>query len=108
MNSPDKLFERRWALTILHATYARLEEEYLGDRRPLFQQLRGLLADDSETKPYAEIARQLGMTEAAVKKAAQRLRSRYQELIRQEIAHTVVTSSQIEDELRYLRAALST
>ena len=105
--SADKIYERRWALTILDQVLARLEEEYrTAENVRLFGQFKKLLADESERLSQADVARDLGMTENAVKQAFHRFRNRYRELLRDEIAHTVATPGDIEDELRHLIAVL--
>jgi RNA polymerase sigma-70 factor (ECF subfamily) len=105
--TPERLFEQRWALALLDAALSRLDKEYTAsDKAFLFSQLRGLLLDTAQAKPYAEIARQIGMSEEAVKKASQRMRQRYQHIIREEIGRTVATTSEIEEEMRYLWSVL--
>lgn len=105
--TPEKLFERRWALALLDGALARLEKEYRdGGKGPLFEQLRGTMAGATPTRSYAEMAMQVGMTEEAVKKAAQRLRRRYQEVIREEIRETVTDAPEIDEELRHLWSVL--
>src|SRR5262245_10616359 len=105
--TPEALFERRWALTLLEQALGALRAEYAArGKGEVYERLKGVLAASSDTPPYAEIGRQLGMTEGAVKKAAQRLRQRYRELIRAHIAATVDDPSQVEDEVRALFAAL--
>ena len=105
--SPDRIFERRWALTVLEQALARLEDEYfaLGKAR-LFEQLKKLLTGEPGQLSQGEIARELGMTENAVNQAFYRLRQRYRELLHEEIAHTVVAPDDTEDELRHLIAVL--
>jgi len=101
--SPDRLFDRQWAMALLESTMARLQHEYLeSGRSKLFEYLRDCLARDESALPYAEIARQLNLTEPAVKMAVQRMRSRYREILREEIAHTVSTPEEVEEELRQL------
>ena len=100
---PDLLFDRQWALTLLDRAMTRLREEYLSTgRAKLFELLRGCLARDESALPYAEIAGRLSLTEAAVKMAVQRLRSRYRETLRAEIASTVASPEDIEEEIRHL------
>jgi len=102
----EKLFERRWACTLLEQVLARLREEMVeAGKDAHFEMLKGCLA--GEKPRHAEIAAQLGMTEGAVKVAVHRLRDRYRALIRAEIAQTVAHPSEIDDELRHLFAALS-
>lgn len=100
---PDLLFDRQWALTLLERTMARLRDEYVSTgRAKLFELLRGCLAKDESALPYAEIATRLNLTEAAVKMTVQRLRARYREILRAEIADTVATPEEIEEEIRHL------
>jgi RNA polymerase sigma factor (sigma-70 family) len=105
--SADRIYERRWALTLLEQVLARLGEEYrsAGNAR-LFEQLQQVLRDESDHPSQAEIAQKLGMTENAVAQAFHRLRRRYRELLREEIAHTVAAPGDIQDELRHLIAVL--
>jgi RNA polymerase sigma-70 factor (ECF subfamily) len=107
--SADRVYERRWALTCLEQVLARLEEEYrVAGNEVLFAQLKELLADEPGRRSQADIATSLGMTENAVKQAFHRLRKRYRELLREEIAHTVVLPGDVEDELRHFIAVLQT
>ena len=100
---PDLLFDRQWALTLLDRTMARLRDEYLATgRAKLFELLRGCLAKDESALPYSEIASRLNLTEPAVKMAVQRLRARYREILRNEIADTVAGPQEIEEEIRHL------
>lgn len=100
---PDLLFDRQWALTLLDRTMTRLSDEYAATgRTKLFELLRGCLARDESALPYLEIATRLNLTEAAVKMAVQRLRARYREVIRSEIADTVAGPEEIEEEIRHL------
>jgi RNA polymerase sigma factor (sigma-70 family) len=105
--SADQIYERRWALTVLEQVLTRLGDEYYsaGNVR-LFDRLKKLLTDESDRPSQAEIAREFGMTENAVKQAFHRLRQRYRELLHEEIAHTVIAPGDIEDELRHLIAVL--
>jgi RNA polymerase sigma factor (sigma-70 family) len=107
--SADKIYERRWALTVLDQVLARLAAEYQGSNNlKLFKRLKELLADEPGRPSQADIARELSMTEDAVKQAFQRFRERYRRLLRDEIAHTVATPGDIEDELRHLITVLRT
>ena len=109
MLSADRVYERRWALTLLEHVLARLEEEYrVAGNDVLFAQLKELLADEPGRRSQADIATSLGMTENAVKQAFHRLRKRYRELLREEIAHTVAVPGDVEDELRHFIAVLQT
>lgn len=105
--TPEKLFDRRWAMILLDGALDRLEREFVADGKGLlFQQLRGWIVEDARGRPCAEIAQDLGMTEEAVKKTVQRLRRRYRQVIREEIAHTVSAPGDIEGELRCLVSSL--
>jgi len=100
---PDLLFDRQWALTLLERTMTRLREEYVSTgRAKLFELLRSCVAKDESALPYAEIAIRLNLTEAAVKMAVQRLRARYREILRAEIAETVASEDEVEEEIRHL------
>lgn len=105
--SADRIYERRWALTLLEQVLARLGEEYrvAGNAR-LFEQLKQKLTDESDRPSQAEIAQELSMSENAVKQAFHRLRQRYRLLLREEIAHTVALPGDVEDELRHFIAVL--
>ena len=107
--SADRIYERRWALTLLAQVLLRLEEEYrAAGNETLFSQLKELLADEPDRPSQADIAKGLDMTENAVKQAFHRLRKRYRELLREEIAHTVAVPGNVEDELRHFIAVLQT
>jgi RNA polymerase sigma-70 factor (ECF subfamily) len=87
----------------------RLRDEYRASgpaAAGLFEQLQKLLSDESDRPSQAEVAAELAMTENAVKQAFHRLRQRYREVLREEIAHTVILPGDIEDELRHLIAVL--
>ena len=103
----EMIYERRWALTVLERVLSRLKEEYLAAHNAaLFDSLKQLLPDEPGSPSQAEIATQLGMTENAVRQAFYRFRQRYQSILREEIAHTVATPADIEDELRHLIAVI--
>jgi RNA polymerase sigma-70 factor (ECF subfamily) len=100
---PDALYDRQWAVTLLERTMSRLREEYaLTGRAKLFERLEPCLAKEQSALPYAQIAKELNLSEAAVKMAVQRLRARYRELLREEIAATVESPGEVEEEIRYL------
>ncbi|MCP3144504.1 RNA polymerase sigma factor [Pyxidicoccus xibeiensis] len=105
--TPEKLFERRWALALLERALETLRAEYarLG-KADLFEQLGGSLTGDRDVASYQAIATELGMTESNVKVSAHRLRNRYRALIQEEIARTVEREDDVDDELRHLLAAL--
>jgi len=105
--SPDKLFERRWAMTLLDQVLAKLGQEFTdAGKRELFERLRGFLVEGTGDKTFAEVAQDVGMTGEAVKKAAQRMRRRYHQLFREEIAQTVASPAEVDEELRHLCAVL--
>jgi len=103
----DRIYERRWALTLLEQVLARLEEEYqVAGNSVLFEQLKQMLSGEPDRPSQAKIAQALNMKENAVKQAFHRLRQRYRLLLREEIAQTVVAPSDVEDELRHFIAIL--
>jgi RNA polymerase sigma-70 factor (ECF subfamily) len=107
MLSADRIYERRWALTLLERVLARLGEEYrVAGNAVLFEQLKQLLADEPDRSSQAKIAQELSMTENAVKQAFYRLRQRYRVLLRDEIAQTVAVPGDVEDELRHFISVL--
>jgi RNA polymerase sigma factor (sigma-70 family) len=106
--SPDKEFDRRWALATLERARTRLRSEFsIAGKTELFDLLRPHLLGGNEGAPYAEIAARLNMTVVAVKVTVHRLRQRYGELVRHEIAQTLADPSDAEAELRHLIECLS-
>lgn len=104
---PEALFRRRWALTLLEEVLAALEAEYRGvGQGETFARLRPCLVRDGEKVAYADVAAALGMTEAAARKAAQRLRDRFRAELRRRVAQTVADPAEVDDEIRDLFAAL--
>jgi RNA polymerase sigma-70 factor (ECF subfamily) len=108
--TPDKLFERRWAMTVLDRVMTQLREYYSdAGKLPLFEALKPLLTkDDGEKNSCADIAAHLGTTSNAVKTAAYRLRTLYRQTLRAQIAETVATEEEIDQEIRHLLAVLGT
>ncbi len=105
--SAERIYERRWALSLLEQVLARLGDEYrAAGRQSLFDQLKQLLTEDTGAPSHAEIARALSMNENAVKQALHRLRRRYRFLVREEIAHTVAVPEDVEDEVRHFISVL--
>jgi RNA polymerase sigma-70 factor (ECF subfamily) len=105
--SAERIYERRWALTLLEQVLARLGEEYrVAGSASLFEQLKQMLTDEPGRPSQAKIAEELSMNENAVKQAFYRLRQRYRLLLREEIAHTVAVPGDVEDELRHFIAVL--
>lgn len=100
--TPERAYERRWAVTLLEQVYRKLQAEHERQGKiQLFTVLRGTLAGKTD-EPYAALGARLNLSEGAVKVAAHRLRKRYRELLRETIAETVSTPEEVEDELRYL------
>jgi len=107
--SADRIYERRWALTLMEQVLRRLKDEYCtGGHAALFDSLKQLLPDEPGAQSRADIAMQLGMTDNALRQAFHRFRQRYQLLLREEIGHTVAVASDVEDELRHLINVLRT
>jgi RNA polymerase sigma-70 factor (ECF subfamily) len=106
--TPEKLFERHWAVALLDQVLDRLGSEYQkAGKAALFEQLKGLLGGDKGAQPYAVIGAKLEMTEGAVKVAVHRLRQRYRELTREKVAETLGSPDDVDEELRHLFMALS-
>ena len=103
----DQIYERRWAHSVLDQVLGRLGDEHrAAGSTQLFDQLQKSLTDEPDCLSPAETADEFGMTESAVRQASYRLRKRYRQLLREEIAHTVMAPGDIDDELRYLIAVL--
>jgi RNA polymerase sigma factor (sigma-70 family) len=106
--SPDQVFERRWAQAVFQKALNRLRDEYATNGRSLFFDL---LKDFQPREPgapsYAEIGERFGMTEAAVKSAVRRMRQRHREILRAEIAQTVTSPGEVDEEIRHLREVLA-
>ena len=105
--TPERIFERRWALSVLDRVMERLRSEFVHHGRPEhFARLKVFLLGQSDT-PYAALAREMNTSEGTLKVAIHRLRKRYREFFRQEIADTVVDPVEVESELRLLAAVLT-
>ena len=105
--TPERLYLRAWAVTLLEAVLARLREEYeRAGRGAVFGRLKDVLSG-GDAVPYAIIAAELGTTEGAIQAAVYRLRRRYGALLREEIAATVARPGDVEEEIRDLFAALA-
>jgi RNA polymerase sigma-70 factor (ECF subfamily) len=101
--TPEEIYERRWALTILDRVLETLGQEFAKDGREReFARLRGLLTGESPRVPYRRVAEELGTSESAVKTSVHRLRQRFGHLLRQEIAETVARPDDVDDEVRHL------
>lgn len=108
LTTPEQIYERRWALTLLDHVLTCLREEYVRqDKAELFAALSDCLVGERTDQPYARLGEQLGLGESGVKSAVHRLRKRYRQLLRNEIANTVASSSEVDDELRHLLSVLA-
>lgn len=106
--TPEQNFERRWALALLEEVLRRLADEYKTEgRAELFAALNPCLVGERATHPYAELAARLGVNEGTVKSAVHRMRQRYRQLLREEIAHTVAGPGEVDAELRHLFTVLA-
>jgi len=106
--TPDKLFDRAWAVNLIEAANRSLEEEHLLEgKADLFELLKVFLSGDQSNLTYVEIGARLRMTEGAVKVAVHRLRHRYRDMLREQIAQTVTTRTEVEEELRDLLGVFS-
>jgi RNA polymerase sigma-70 factor (ECF subfamily) len=106
--TPDKAFERRWALLVLGRVLDQLQAEWTANERsPIFEELKPFLTGEDSGSTYAEIATRLGLSEGNLKVTIHRLRIRYRELLRREVAMTVEGPGAVDEEIRDLMAALS-
>ncbi len=106
--SPEQAFEEQWALTLLDTVLRGLGEDYEKDGNGrLFEVLKPALAGSREAQPYAALASALNMSEGAVRVAVHRLRERYRERLKAEVAHTVASAAEVDDELRHLFRVLA-
>jgi hypothetical protein len=106
--TPELIFEKRWASTLLTMVLGKLREEFTASGRiELFEAMKPHLWSEEPAMSYAELAARLNMTVVAVKVTVHRLRQRYRELLREEIGNTVLDSSDVEDEIRHLIAIMS-
>jgi DNA-directed RNA polymerase specialized sigma24 family protein len=106
--SPDRIFERQWAVTLLAQVEARLHQDYdAAVKGSLFEALQIYLTGETGMPPYRETADRLSLSLDALKKAVERLRRRYGKLLREEIAQTVSDPAEVDEELRYLRMVVS-
>lgn len=107
-DTPERLFEREWALTLLNGTLQQVRDEYAeSGQAELCAALEAHLRQDVTVVPYAELGTALNMTEEAVKSAAHRLRKRYRERLRAAVADTLTDESEVDDELRLLMQAVA-
>ena len=104
----EQIFEREWALTLLNMTMTRLEaEQHEPHKRDQFHALKGFLINSGQSGGYATVCATLGLSESAARMAVSRLRSRYREILREEIMRTVASSQDIDDEINCLFRAIS-
>ena len=106
--TPERLFERRWAMTLLDRALDQVGREFhRGGKGVLYDRLKVVLTGAEGAAPYARLGAELGMTDVAIKKAAQRMRQRYREVLRALVAETVDEPGQVDDEIRALFAILA-
>jgi RNA polymerase sigma-70 factor (ECF subfamily) len=106
--SPDKLYDRAWAVTVLERVLARLRAECATEgKAELFGQLKPFLMVGKSAIPYAQVAETLKLTEGAVRVTVHRLRGRYRELLRDEVRQTISDPAQVEEEMRALFSAFA-
>jgi RNA polymerase sigma-70 factor (ECF subfamily) len=107
-NTPEQAFEKQWALALLETVLRRLREDYERDGHGrLFEALKPCLMGSRETQPYAALATTLHLSEGAVKVAVYRLRERFREKLKAEVAHTVSSPEDVEHEMRHLFRVLA-
>jgi DNA-directed RNA polymerase specialized sigma24 family protein len=106
--SPEEFFDQQWAIAVLEQAVGKLQREFkAAGKEAVFEKLKVYLTGERQTASYTELAVKLKTTEAALKMAVSRMRQRYRELLRAEIASTVSSPEEVEEELRALFAALS-
>lgn len=104
--TPERIFERRWAETVLARVLDRLEAEYTGHAMR-FEDLKVFLIESRGAAAFVDVAARLAVTQAALKSVVHRMRRRYAELFREEVAQTVASPTEVEDEIRHMFAVLS-
>ncbi|MCP3982701.1 MAG: sigma-70 family RNA polymerase sigma factor [bacterium] len=105
--TPEKIFERRWALTLLERALERLGAEYeSAGRARLFEHLRAHLPGESGAIPYSEAAKELGMAEVSIRVAAHRMRKRFRDLLVEEISQTLTDNEDLDHEIQHLFSAV--
>jgi RNA polymerase sigma factor (sigma-70 family) len=106
--TPEKLYEREWALTLLDRAQSRLREEYVAaGKGELHDRLKGFPLAEKRENSFQQAATELGVTEGALKSAVHRMRARYRQLVREEVAHTVADPAEVNEEARHLIAVIS-
>lgn len=104
--APDKAFEKRWAMSLLERVMEQLRQDFSDERSEIFEALKTTVWGEAAEISYQQIGEKLGMGEGAVKVAVHRMRQRYRELLRTEVAHTVSTPAEVDEELKYLAGVL--
>ena len=105
--TPDRLFDKRWAMALIDRSLRRLSQEFAdAGKADQFEDLRHYMVAGAEPRPLAEVAIHLAMSEEATKKAVQRLRHRYSEIVRWEVGQTLASDVEIDEELQYLCSCL--
>jgi RNA polymerase sigma-70 factor (ECF subfamily) len=106
--TPETLFERRWALSVLERVVAKLNSGFEQTHPAVdFNRLMTFLSGDSRTESYEDWAAETGASAGSLRTSVYRMRKKYRELLRAEIAETVADPNEVEDEIRFLRAVLS-
>jgi len=106
-DTPEKVFDRRWALTVMEEALQRLREEYAASaRQELFEHLSKFLSSEATAGDYDALAPKLGMSSSAIGVTVHRLRQRYRECVRLELAQTVASPDDLEEEMNYLFTVL--
>jgi RNA polymerase sigma-70 factor (ECF subfamily) len=106
--TPEKLYEREWAMTLLDLARSRLREEYAAaDKARLYDRLKDFPLAEKSAVSFRQAATEMGMTESALKSAVHRLRARYRQLVREQVAHTVADPAEVNEEARHLIAVIS-
>jgi RNA polymerase sigma-70 factor (ECF subfamily) len=106
--TPERIFEKRWAATLLELVLKKMREEFIvNGKEELFEAIKPHLWSEGPATSYSQLAVQLNMTVVAVKVTVHRLRHRYRDLLRTEIAHTVATPAEVDDEIRHLIKVMS-
>ena len=106
--TPERIFDRQWALTVVAHASEQLGEVFEREgRSDLYRHLRAFLPGGAEPSSYDELVRALGMTEGAIKVAIHRLRRRYRSLLRASVSHTLSDPNDVDDEIRFLLSSLS-
>jgi RNA polymerase sigma factor (sigma-70 family) len=102
-STPERIFERRWAMALFETVLAKLRQEFVrGGKAEVFDRFREHVWASEETTPYGELAREVGVPAGTLRMTVYRMRLRYRELLREEVAQTVAEPSEVESELRYL------